>query len=251
MDFGRRIARLYDATVHALLGRVADPREALDYSYREQQDLLLRLRRDLAEVAATRTRAVLQESQLRHTAARLERQARLAASADQEESARRQLALRTATLVRADELAAGEAASRDDEEKLSVAVNRLRARMDTFAVHKEAVKARYSQAEAAGNASELSGEIWAELDRVHRAIRRAEDVTARIEARASALGSLLAAGGSAGVTGLDGDEDTQARSGATRARVEEELARIKDELRSAAGPRRTQPAPGSRSRPRS
>ena len=251
MDIGRCIAHLYDATVHALLGRIADPREALDYSYRQQQDLLLRLRRDLEEVAATRLRAGLQESQLRRTAARLERQARQAASAGGEESARRQLALRTATLVRADELEAGEAALRDDEEKLSVAVSRLRARMDAFAVHKEAVKARYAQAEAAGNASELSGEIWAELDRVHLAIRRAEDVTGRIEARASALGSLLAAGGSAGVTGLAGDDDIQARSGATRARVEEELARIKDQLRASARQRRAEPASGGRGRPRS
>ena len=248
VSIGRRIAHLYDVTVNALLGRAADPREALDYSYREQQDLLLRLRRDLAEVAATRMRAGRQESQLRHTAAQLERQAQLAASAGQEEAARRQLALRTATLARAGELEAGEAGLRDDEEKLSVAVNRLRARIDAFAVHKEAVRARYTQAESAGNASQLSGEIWAELDRVHQAIRRAEDVTTRIEARASALGSLLAAGGVTGATGLAGDDEI--RSGVTRARVEAELARLKDQLRSAAGQGRTGSAPGGRGRPR-
>ncbi len=238
MSIGRRIAQLYEVTVNALLGRVADPREALDYSYRQQQDLLLRLRHDLEEVAATKMRAGLQESQLRDTAARLGRQARLAASAGQEESARRQLAVRTATLARAGELEAGEAALREDEEKLSTAVRRLRARTEAFAVHMEAVKARYTLAEAAGNTSQLSGEIWAELDRVQQAIRRAEEVTVRIEARVSALAGLLAAGAFADVTGLPGDDGLQAQSSAaaTRAAVEEELARIRDQLRTAAKP---------------
>ena len=228
MSIGRRIAHLYEVTVNALLDRAADPREALDYSYRQQQNLLLRLRRDLAEVAATRMRAGRQESQLRHTAAQLEQQARQAA------------------LTRADELRAGQAALREDEEKLSTAAERLAARIEAFAVHKEAVKARYTSAAAAGNARELSSGIWAELDQLKLAIRRAGDVTARIEARASALASLLAPDSFIGVTGLPGD-DFQAQPGATRATVEEELARIKDELRSAA----RRPPPGSRGRPRS
>lgn len=233
MSIGRRIAHLYEVTVNALLDRAADPREALDYSYHQQQDLLLRLRRDLADVAATRMRAGRQESELRHTAARLEPQARQAA------------------LARAGELRAGQAALRDDEEKLSTAVGRLAGRIEAFAVHKEAVKARYTSAAAAGNARELSSEIWAELDQLKLAIRRAEDVTTRIETRASALASLLTPDSFAGVTNLPGDDGFQAQPGGTRAAVEEELARIKDQLRSAARQRRADSGPGSRGRPRS
>ena len=231
MSIGRRIAQLYEVTVNALLDRAADPGEALDYSYRQQQNLLLRLRRDLAEVAATRVRAGQQESQLRRTAARLEHQAR------------------QATLARADGLRAGQAALRDDEEKLSTAVGRLAGRIEAFAVHKEAVKARYTAAAAAGNARELSAGIWAELDQLKLAIRRAEDVTARIESRARALAGQHTPASPGGDTGLPGDGGFQAQPGVTRATVEEELARLKDQLRSAAGQRRAGPARG-RGKPR-
>jgi phage shock protein A len=88
MGIGRRIAQLYEVKVNALLDRAEDPREALDYSYARQQELLLRIRRAITEVAAARTRAQMQESRLRRTAARLQRQARQAAAAGRDELAR-------------------------------------------------------------------------------------------------------------------------------------------------------------------
>jgi hypothetical protein len=87
MGIGRRIAQLYEVKVNALLDRAEDPREALDYSYARQQELLLRIRRAITEVAAARTRAQMQESRLRRTAARLQRQARQAAAAGRDELA--------------------------------------------------------------------------------------------------------------------------------------------------------------------
>ena len=85
------------------------------------------------------------------------------------------------------------------------------------------------------------------------ATRRAEDATAQLEARASALDGLIAAGALPDVTGLPSDEEIQAQLDAvtTRAAVEAELARIKDELASAGGQPPARAARGSRGRPRS
>lgn len=237
MGIGRRIAQLYEVKVNALLDRAENPREVLDYSYAQQQELLLRIRRAITDVAAARKRADMQESQLRRTAARLQRQARQAVAAGREDLARQALGLRTAALAQAGDVRAEQAALRADEERLSAAARRMHAKTEAFAVHKEAVKARYAAAQAVTSASEVFGGIWEEMGEVALATRRAEDTTARLEARASALDGLIASGTITAVTGLADDEEIQAQldAVATQAVVEKELAKIKDQLAFEAG----------------
>lgn len=232
VGIGRRIAELYEVKVNALLDRAEDPRQVLDYSYTQQQELLLRIRRAIIDVAAARSRAAVQESQLRNSAGRLRQQAQQAVAADQEELARQALALRTATLAQADDLAAEQTALRADEERLSAAVARLRQKVEAFRVHKETLKARYTAAQAAASAGLVLGGISEEMSDVDLATRRAEDTTARLQARADALDAMLATGGPADVTGLASDQEIQAQLDAvtTQAAVQEELAAIKDEL---------------------
>ena len=198
MGIGRRIAELYEVKVNALLDRAEDPRQVLDYSYAQQQELLLRIRRAIIDVAAARSRAAVQESQLRNSADRLRQQAQQAVAADREELARQALALRTATLAQADDLAAEQTALRADEERLSAAVHRLQQKVEAFRVHKETLKARYTAAEAAASAGLVLGGISEEMSDVDLATRRAEDTTAQLQARANALDELLASGSPAG-----------------------------------------------------
>ncbi len=237
MGIGRRIAQLYEVKVNALLDRAENLPEAIDYSYSRQQELLLRIRQAATEVAAARRRAGMQESELRRTAARLQRQTRQAVAAGREELARQALALRTAILAQARDLRAEQAALRADEERLAAAARRLRARTEAFAVHKETLKARYAAAQAAAGAGQALGGIWEEMGEVDLAVRRAEDSTARLEARASALDDLIASGTLPDVAGLPGDDEVQAQLDevSSRAAVEKELARIKDQLASGPG----------------
>ena len=99
-------------------------------------------------------------------------------------------------------------------------------------VHKEMLKARYTASEAAASASLALGGISEEVGDVDLAARRAEDTTARLQARANALDEMLATGSPADVTGLSGDQEIQAQLEAitTQAAVQEELAAIKDQL---------------------
>ena len=232
MGIGRRIAELYEVKVNALLDRAEDPRQVLDYSYARQQELVLRIRRAIIDVAAARSRAAVQESQLRSSAARLQQQARQAVAADREELARQALALRTATLAQADDLVAEQTALRADEERLTAAARRLQQKVEAFRVHKETLKARYTASEAAASAGLALGGISEEMSDVHLATRRAEDTAARLQARANALDEMLASGSPADVTGLASDREIQAQLDAvtTQAAVQEELAAIKNQL---------------------
>ena len=248
MGIGRRIAELYEVRVNALLDRAEDPRQVLDYSYAQQQELLLRIRRAIIDVAAARSRAAVQESQLRNSAGRLRQQAQQAVAADREELARKALALRTATLAQANDLAAEQTALRADEERLSAAVHRLQQKVEAFRVHKETLKARYTAAQAAASAGLVLGGVSEEMSDVDLATRRAEDTIARLQARANALDELLATGNPADVTGLAGDQEIQAQLDAvtTQAAVQRELAAIKDQL--AAEARQPPDSAGSRRR---
>jgi phage shock protein A len=232
VGIGRRIAELNEVKVNALLDRAEDPRQVLDYSYARQQELVLRIRRAIADVAAARSRAAVQESQLRSSAARLQQQAHQAVAAGREELARQALALRMATLAQADDLAVEQTALRADEERLSAAVRRLQQKVEAFRVHKEMLKARYTASEAAAGASLALDGISEEMSDVDLAARGAEDATARLQARADALGELLASGSPADVTGLASDREIPAQLDAvtTRAAVQEELAAIKEQL---------------------
>jgi phage shock protein A len=234
VGIGRRIAQLYEVKVNALLDRAEDPRELLDYSYARRQELLPRIRRAITDLAAARTRAGMQEHQLRRAAARLQRQARQAAAAGQDELARQALTLRAATLAQARDLRAEQAALRADERRLSAAASRLQAQINRFAIHKEALKAQYTAAQAAAGVDQAFGGIWEQMTDLDLATRQADDTTARLQARASALDGLIAAGTATGVTILAGGDEIQAQLDAltTCAVVEEELAKIKDQLAS-------------------
>ena len=75
MSIARRIAELYDVKMNAALDRAADPRELVDYTYVQLQELLAEVRRGTVQVAASRKRAESRVSDLRRAAGRLSEQA--------------------------------------------------------------------------------------------------------------------------------------------------------------------------------
>ena len=235
----RRIAELYEVKVNALLDRVEDPREMLDYTYAQQQELLRRLQQQRTEVAASRHLAQMQETRLQHSADRLQRQAEQAVAAGKEELAREALAWRTAILVHVDDLRAEQVALRADEEQLAASTQRLQRKVEAFGLHKETIKATYSAAQAATSVSQVVGGASEEMGDIGLATRRAAETTARLQARAAAMEELLTSqgpGGPGGPAPSASLEQIQAQLDAvtTQAAVEEELTRIKARL--AAGP---------------
>jgi phage shock protein A len=228
MGIARRIVELYQVKVNALLDRAEDPGEMLDYSYVQQQDFLRAMRSAVADVAASRNRARAQEDELRRAAGRLRGQAEQAIAAGQEELGREALAHRAEMIAYADDLAAGQAALRVEQERLAEETRRLEARFEAFRYRKEALKAAYTAAEAAAGAPAGS---FVTVPDVVEAARRAEDQTAALHARAAALSAQIKAGGPVMPPSLDAyriqeELDALARDAA----VEEELAKIRAQM---------------------
>lgn len=234
MGIARRIAELYETRVNALLDRAEDPREMLDYTYAEQQVFLRRMRGAVADVAASRKLAGMQQAEARRTADRLAVQAEQAVAAGQDDLGRDALRLRAETLAHAEDLAAAEARLHAEERQLAEAAERLEARIGAFRYRKEALKAAYTAAEIA--AAEGSIDRFRDADDISEASHKAEDQTARLRARAEALGEQIAADRSEASMPLDARRIQERLDAISRqAEVEEELARIKERLASSDG----------------
>jgi phage shock protein A len=194
----KRMGMIFRAKANKALDRAEDPRETLDYSYQKQLELLQKVRRGVADVATSRKRLELQLNQLQQQVTDLETQ--------------------HATL-------------QGEEEKLTLAAQRLQAKVDAFRTKKETIKATYTAAQAQTRIGEAFSGISEEMGDVGLAIQRAEDKTAQLQARAGAIDELLASGALDDQSGMHKD-DIQAEldrlSGGTD--VELELQRMKAEL---------------------
>jgi phage shock protein A len=234
MSIAHRIAELYAAKMNAVLDRVADPGELADYSYAQLRDLLAEVHRGTAQVAAAREQAERRMSELRHAADRLSEQAEQAVQAGREDLARQALARRTAILAQVSGLQEQHDALLGEEQKLSAAELRLRAKVEEFGARKETIKAAYTSARAQASIAEAFAGIAGEVTDADLAARRAEDQAADLDARETVLGGLLTADGAA----LSDERLTeQLDEISRRAEVEDELARIKERLASRAGHR--------------
>ncbi|MGI5488212.1 PspA/IM30 family protein [Microtetraspora malaysiensis] len=238
MGLARRIADLFRIKANKALDSAEDPREMLDYSYSRQLELLSKVRRGVADVATSRKRVELQLTQVRQSAAKLEAQAQQALSAGREEIAREALTRRAAALSQLGDLQGQYDSLQAEEERLTLAGQRLQAKVEAFRSRKEMVKASYTAAEARTRINESVTGISEEMGDIGLAIQRAEDKTAQLEARAGALDELLASGALEDATLPAGHDDLQTRLAAisTEGDVDEQLARMKRELESAPAP---------------
>ncbi|MFF4905809.1 PspA/IM30 family protein [Streptomyces sp. NPDC001260] len=231
-SIARRIADLFRVKANKALDHAEDPREVLDYSYARQQELLLRVRRGVADVATSRKRLELQMAALEQSSGKLQGQAQQALAVGREDLAREALGRRTAVAAQLTDLQGQHAALQAQEEKLTLGEQRLQAKVDAFRTHKETLKATYTAAEAQTRISEAVTGIGEEMGDVGMAIQRAQDKTEQLQARAGALDELIASGALEDATLPAGRDDLQAEldkaSGAGD--VELELARMKAEL---------------------
>ncbi|ALV33168.1 PspA/IM30 family protein [Streptomyces sp. CdTB01] len=234
-SIARRIADLFRIKANKALDRAEDPREVLDYSYEQQQELLLRVRRGVADVATSRKRLELQMTTLQQSGDKLQGQARQALAVGREDLAREALGRSTAVASQLTDLQEQHAALQAQEEKLTLASERLEAKVDAFRVRKETIKATYTAAEAQTRIGEAVTGIGEEMGDVGMAIQRAQDKTEQLQARAGALDELIASGALEDATLPAGRDDIQAQLDAVTGDkdVELELARMKAQLTAA------------------
>jgi phage shock protein A len=190
----QRIALIFRSKANKALDAAEDPRETLDYSYTQQQALLQKVRRGLADVATSRKRLELQMQQLEQSSSKLQGQAQQALAAGREDLAREALTRRAALQQQITDLQTQHAALQSQEENLTTSSQRLQAKIEAFRTKKETLKATYTAAEAQTRINEAFSGISEEMGDVGMAIERAEDKTAQMQARAGAVDELIASG---------------------------------------------------------
>src|SRR6202050_5332750 len=228
----RRIAVLFRVKANKALDRAEDPREVLDYSYEQQLEMMQKVRRGVADVATSRKRVELQVTQLQLSAGNLQDQAQQALAAGREDLARTALTRRAAVTSQISDLQGQQASLQAEEDKLTLALQRVQAKVDAFGVRRETLKASYTAAEAQTRIGEAVSGISEEMGDIGTAVQRAQDKTEQLQGRASALDELLASGALQDATVPGGRDDVQSQLDALPAGhdVDGELARMKAQL---------------------
>jgi phage shock protein A len=229
MSMWQRISLIFRSKANKALDRAEDPRETLDYSYQRQLDLLAKVRRGVADVATSRKRVELQVNQLTAQSDKLQGQAEQAIAAGREDLAREALTRKSGLTQQITDMKTQQAQLQGEEEKLVLAQQRLSAKVEAFRTRKETIKATYTAAEAQTKINEAMSGIGEEMGDVGMAIQRAEDKTAQMQARASAIDELIASGALDDASSLNRGDDIsrELEAMSSQTEVETELARLK------------------------
>ncbi len=131
-------------------------RPDLDTAYERQLEMLTRVRRAVANVATWRKRLELQANQLGQQIGKLDEQSSKAVEMGRGDLAEEAGARRGAAQEQLADLQRRYADMQGEEKRLTVASQRLQAKVDAFRTRKEAIKAAHAAAQAAAEAA------WAE-----------------------------------------------------------------------------------------
>jgi len=231
MGIMKRMGLIFRSKANKALDRAEDPRETLDYSYTKQRELLVKVRRGVADVATSRKRVELQATQLQQQGDKLHAQAQKALAAGREDLAREALTRRAALQQQIADLQTQHATLQAEEEKLTMASQRLQAKVEAFRTKKETLKASYTAAEAQTRIGEAFTGISEEMSDVGLAVERAEDKTAQMQARAGAVDELIASGALDDVTSSpNSDIDRELAALSAGSDVDSELAALKQQI---------------------
>jgi phage shock protein A len=244
MSLMQRISLIFRSKANRVLDRAEDPRETLDYSYQRQLDLLTKVKRGVADVATSRKRVEMQAAQLQQTSKKLTDQAQQALSMGREDLAREALTRKSALTSQMEELQTQQAQLVGEEEKLTLASQRLQAKVESFRTRKETIKATYTAAQAQTQINEAFSGISEEMGDVGMAIQRAEDKTAQMQARAGAIDELIASGALDDASSLGAGDDISRELAAmsSQSDVDRELAELKSKTSGAIEPGSATPA---------
>jgi phage shock protein A len=224
-----RISEVIKQKTNDLLDKYEDPRQALDYSYVKQRELVNQLRRDMAEVVTSKKRLEMQKARLWDNIRTLDEQARRALDSDREDLAKLALERKNANLVQMQELDRQIGDMQLEQDKLEQTEKRLSAKVQEFKSRKEVIKAKYSSAEAQVRIKESLTGISEEMSDVGIAMNRAEEKAERMKSKALALDEMIDSGV---LTDYSTDKDeieTELKKITVDRSVEEELAKLKPE----------------------
>ncbi len=225
-----RATTIVKAKFSKILDRAENPNETLDYSYEEQLRQLQNVKRGIADVATAKKRLELQYTSMQQQVDKLDGQARQALQAGREDLAREALARKAAVQGQLDGIMQQGQQLEAQQQKLVEGEKTLQTKVESFRTQKEVIKAQYSAAEAQVRIGEAASGIGEHMADVGLSIQRAKDKTEQMQARASAIEELTAAGTLEDYTATGDDIDRQLAELSQGTQVDTELAKMKAEL---------------------
>jgi phage shock protein A len=219
--------------VNVLLNKFENPKEALDYSYTKQVELLNHLRRNIAEVITAKKRLEMQKIKLMDNSRTLDEQASRAVDSGRDDLAKIALERKNANVLQLQQLAKQIADMKVEQDKLEQTEKRLSTKVEEFRSKKEVIKAQYTAAEAQVRIKESITGISEEMADVGMAMNRAEDKTEQMKAKSQALDEMLDSGTLTDYTeDKSSDEiERELEKASMSDSVEQELAKLKAESR--------------------
>jgi phage shock protein A len=237
MSLFQRAHDIVAAKTNKALDAAEKPDEMLDLSYDQMLDQITRVRRALVDIAASRKRIELQETQLGHSADHLQDQAKAALAEGREDLAREALSRKGAAQAQIDGMESQHQQLTEEESKMEQALAALQENVNHFRTQKEVLKAQYTAASAVNSVNESAAGISAGVSDTGAALDRAQDKIATMQARAGALDELLQSGVLEDVGGGGDDIQKELDEVTSGADVDSELAALKAQL----GPGSTPP----------
>ena len=227
MGMFSRMSTIVKSKMNRLLDSAEDPRETLDYSYEKQLEMLQNVKRGVVEMVTAKRRIQQQATKVRENIARLEGQAKQALEADREDLARLALQRKQNALIELQGLDEQIEGMEQEQQKLTIAEQRLQAKVDAFRNKKEVIKAQYTAAQAQVRIGAALGGISEEMSDLSLAMQRAENKTDQMKARAGAIDELVESGVLDDVSGPRDDIERELAQFSVSQGVEEELAALK------------------------
>ena len=227
MGMFSRMSTIVKSKMNRMLDSAEDPRETLDYSYEKQLEMLQNVKRGVVEMVTAKRRIQQQAAKVRENVARLERQAKQALDADREDLARLALQRKQNALIELQGLDDQIEGMEQEQQKLTVAEQRLQAKVDAFRNKKEIIKAQYTAAQAQVRIGSALGGISEEMSDVSMAMQRAENKTDQLRAKAGAIDELVETGVLDDIGGPRDDIERELAQLSISQGVEDELAALK------------------------
>ena len=236
MTLFQRAHDIVQAKASKALDAAEKPDEMLDLSYEQMLDHLTEVRRALVDIAASRKRIELQETQLRHTVDHLQDQAKAALAQGNDELAKEALSRKAAAQAQIDDMDAQHAQLADQEAKLEQTLSQLQQKVNQFRTQKEVMKAQYTAAQAMTSVDESATGISTAFGDSGAELQRAQDKIAIMQARAGAMDELLQSGVLEDVGGNTDDIQAELDEAGSAAQVDKELAALKAQVAAGSPP---------------
>ena len=230
MGMFARMSTIVKSKMNRMLDSAEDPRETLDYSYEQQREMLQNVKRGVVEMVSAKRRIQQQATKVQENITRLDQQARQAVEVGREDLARLALQRKQTALIELQGLDEQIAGMELEQEKLTLAEQRLQAKVEAFRTKKEIIKAQYTAAQAQVRiGSALSG-LSEEMGDISMAIERAENKTDQMRSTAGAIDELASSGVLEDFTGRQDDIGRQLDQLSASQNVDDELAALKSGL---------------------